>query len=111
MQGCAKTYLSQTWRLYKYEKNGVDQTSNFLAAYQNYQIVFDKNGNYTMSWTTIIPFTVTGTWRFTNGNTKLELTEDGSGDITVYDKNKLTASELDVTHYGSDTEKFYLEAK
>lgn len=113
LQGCAKSYITNTWKVDKYERNGNDETQSFQQVlFIDYSLTLHDNGDYVeYARPLTIPVTKTGAWRFLEGRKKIELVEDGSGDTRVFHVNKLTSNQLVVTYYTSDTHKYYLSPK
>ncbi|MCG3166343.1 MAG: hypothetical protein POELPBGB_02121 [Bacteroidia bacterium] len=111
--GCAKSFITNTWKVDKFERNGVDETQSFQQVlFIDYKLTLEDGGDYVEYAKVIgIPTTKTGTWKFLNGNKNIELIEDGSNTIRNFECNKLTANEMVVTLYGNDTQKYYLSPK
>lgn len=110
---CAKAYITNTWKVDKFERNGVDETQSFQQIlFIDYTLTLHDNGDYVEYAKVLgIPTTKTGAWKFKNGKKNIELLEDGSGNLRNFECNKLTANEMVVTLYGSDTQKYYLSVK
>ncbi|MBP9152368.1 MAG: lipocalin family protein [Flavobacteriales bacterium] len=81
---CKKTEAALTmlgtWQVDSYKENGTDQTTVFLTAYENYQIMFDASNNYIETYTLLgVHVTNAGPWKLTNGGEDFELTNQGDG--------------------------------
>lgn len=102
----ARTDLTQVWRISKVLENGSDVTNNYTSTRISYRISFDGNGTFFESY---FPFSganevsVSGTWFFSDGISKLSL--DDSNQARIYQIDLLEEDKFNITDLGSNNER------
>lgn len=98
-----KARLVNTWVISKYLVNGDDQTAYFNTVAPNYTVVFEKNGNYSISISSgSASFTESGTWELSESKSfviRYETspdTETHSNEITRLKNDELNTKYYDV---------------
>lgn len=65
-----KERLENSWRINQYFENGVDKTSDAQTILKDYNLIINKNGNYTLYYKLLglLDYNESGTWSFINDN-------------------------------------------
>lgn len=98
-----KARLVNEWIISKYIVNGTDQTAYFNSVAPNYTVVFEKNGNYSITISSgSSSFSETGTWELSESKSfviRYETspnTETHSNEITRLKEDELNTKYYDV---------------
>ena len=114
--GCKPLYEKSvvgTWKVDTWYKNGEDQTTAFLVAFDNYRLTFHADGDFTEEYQTlvILPITITGTWEITGkpGAFQLQLTDESQ--VRIFNIKKITKKTIDISRDigGGNNEEYILE--
>lgn len=98
--------ISQTWHIEKYELNGDNLTDDFKQLYNDYEITFSADGNYTETYmTTSASVEITGTWLFQNHVNELKLVDPNK--TRNYEIIELNAAKLTLRDEGTSSEAIY----
>jgi hypothetical protein len=89
LSSCKKTVeaftMLGTWQVDSYKENGADQTTVFLAAYEDYLITFDVANNYIETYTLVgVDVTNAGPWKLINGGDDLELINQADSTMRIF---------------------------
>ncbi len=75
-----KARVAGTWEIEAYLENGVDKTTEYRQGVSSETLVYDKDGTYTVSFTTPIgTFNDAGTWEFINDKLEIKSQSNTSG--------------------------------
>lgn len=86
-----KERITNTWQVSSAYQNGVDQTSDFNAAFAGYLLDIKKDNSYTLNYSPygVGSFSDHGTWEFSGDKMEIRFTSaDGSQDTYVILKLK-----------------------
>jgi len=109
-ENAAVDHISRTWTVYKFEVNGYDQTPLFTATYGSYQLICERDRDYTESYVFLgDPKSITGIYIFSDGDDILTLSDEFQS--RVYNVLTLTNNEMTLEDRNSDSNNvYYLEA-
>lgn len=96
-----KARLSNTWKVEKYLRNGVDETNNFNLLYPDYTISIDNTEVYEIHYSNApYPYLFPGTWKFTDSRKRfIRMTpEDSTADPFTYEILRLKNKALWITY-------------
>lgn len=96
-----KARLSNTWKVEKYMRNGVDETNNFALLYPDYRFAIDNTETYEIYYSNApYPYLFPGTWKFTDSRKRfIRLTpQDSTADPFTYEILRLKNKELWITY-------------
>ena len=67
--------LSNSWKIAQVLEGGVDKTSDYQFAFNDYNLIFENDGDYSVSYKAlgILQVTETGKWSFNGDKTKVIL--------------------------------------
>ncbi len=89
----AKARITNTWRMHHYIDNGTDKTNDFNNVWPNWKLELKSDNNYTISTTSFIPFSESGTWVLNDAKTELNLKKNNSGN-NIWIISRLKSKEL-----------------
>lgn len=99
-----KARIINEWKISKYLEDGVDNTATFNNTRPNYTVVFEKNGNYSISITSgSSTISETGTWELSESKSFVlryetsPQTETHSNEIT-----RLKHKELNIKYHDTN---------
>lgn len=98
----ARTHIAQTWKIFKVYENEQDVTTDYVESRINYRITFHTNDAFEESY---YPFSgadllsVTGTWIFSDGISKVTLTDNNQ--TRVYQVDLLDEDNFNITDLGA----------
>ena len=102
----ARTNIARTWRISKVFQNGSDVTTSYLDTHVDYKISFTNSGSFQEDYR---PFsggdllTVTGTWDFSDGSSKITLVDNNR--TRLFSVDALDEDNFNVTDLGSSTNR------
>ena len=89
--------MANTWHIDTYYENNVDKTSDFKNAFQNAQLIINKNGNYSFYYKAfgLVDYNESGNWKFSNNDADFVTTPtSSSGSVGTHHILKLEDKEL-----------------